>query len=100
MLPSGALSGVELPVTSKYTSSPAAAESCDFGRRVSRKSWEAANAALPVTLPSRTSVNLLNRLDRSLSVTTVTAIAAIWALGLLSLAFTLPAEFILPPERT
>jgi hypothetical protein len=26
----------------------------------------------------------------------VTAIAAIWALGLLSLAVTLPAEFILP----
>jgi hypothetical protein len=33
-----------------------------------------------------------------LGVTIVTAIAAIWALGLLSLAFTLPAEFILPAD--
>jgi len=31
-------------------------------------------------------------------VTIVTAIAVIWALGLLSLAFTLPAEFILPAD--
>jgi len=33
-----------------------------------------------------------------LGVTIVTAVAAIWALGLLSLAFTLPAEFILPAD--
>ena len=31
-------------------------------------------------------------------VTIVTAIATIWALSLLSLAFTLPAEFILPTD--
>jgi hypothetical protein len=33
-----------------------------------------------------------------LDVTIVAAIAAIWSLGLLSLAFTLPAEFISPPD--
>src|SRR5260221_14690026 len=51
MLPTGVLSGVHFPVTSKYVDSLASIGSCDFGRTVSRATvWEGASASLRSTL--------------------------------------------------
>src|ERR1700730_15764233 len=51
MLPTGPLSGVEFPVTSKYVALLACAESCDFGTRVSRATvWKGACASFHSTL--------------------------------------------------
>jgi hypothetical protein len=46
MLPTGLLSGVELPVTSKYVASLASDDSCEFLRRVSLAMlWNGASAS-------------------------------------------------------
>src|SRR5260221_7722681 len=51
MLPTGVLSGVEFPVTSKYVDSLAAIGSFDFRSRVSRATvWKGASASLHSTL--------------------------------------------------
>src|SRR5271167_192360 len=51
MLPTGVLSGVECPVTSKYIASPASGPSCEFGRRVSRATvWKGASVSFHSTL--------------------------------------------------
>src|ERR1700736_2376110 len=51
MLPTGVLSGVAFPVTSKYTASLASDESCEFGNKVSRATvWNGAAASFHSTL--------------------------------------------------
>src|SRR5882724_6688607 len=51
MLPTGVLSGVELPVTSKYVVALSSGSSCDFGRRVSLPIvWKGACASFHSTL--------------------------------------------------
>jgi len=51
MLPTGVLSGVEFPVTSKYIALLSSGESCDFGWRVSLPiAWKGACASFHSTL--------------------------------------------------
>src|SRR6202158_281408 len=51
ILPTEVLSGVEFPVTSKYTASLSSGESCEFGTRVSfATAWKGACASFHSTL--------------------------------------------------